>query len=278
MVLAIVAGMVAVIAAAGYVGYRQLARGSTPLPFEHFKIARLTTSGHVIDAIVSPDGRYVVHTVDDGTGQSLWVRQVKTDSNVNIVPSAPVIYLGLAFSRDGDYVYYVARDPQSPMAMLYQIPVLGGSPRHVLDDIDTNPTFSPDGTRLAFIRGYPKEHSSSVVVANIDGGGERRLATAVSPANFPIDAFERVGPSWSPDGRSIATPMGDGVAAVIAIVDVADGSIRRLGTRKWYNVRRVGWLADGSGGTRGDRRELRVVSPAPGVGDSCVWRCAPQDH
>jgi Tol biopolymer transport system component len=160
------------------------------------------------------------------------------------VPTAPVIYLGITFSRDGDYVYYVSRDPHSPIAALYQIPVLGGSPRHVLDDIDTGPTFSPDGTRLAFVRGYPQEHSTSVVVANIDGSGERRLATAVWPNDFPINVGERAWPSWSPDGRSIAAPMGDGAAASVAVVDVADGSIRTLGTKKWYNVRRVGWLAD----------------------------------
>jgi len=246
ILLAAAAGVVAVLVAAGYTGYRQFAHPGAPLPFEHFNITRLTTSGHVLDAMVSPDGRYVVHSVGDASGQSLWVRQVRTDSNVNIVPTAPVVYLGLAFSRDGDYVYYVARDPRSAVAMLYQIPVLGGMPRRVLDDIDTNPTFSPDGTRLAFIRGYPSERSQSVIVANIDGTGERRLATAASPDFFPLDPDERAGPSWSPDGRSIAAPMGNGVTAVIAIVDVEDGSIRKLGTRGWYNARRVGWLADSS--------------------------------
>jgi eukaryotic-like serine/threonine-protein kinase len=245
-VLGILAGLAVLAGLGGYAAYRQLARGHEPLPFEHFTITRLTTSGNVIDAMVSPDGRYVVHTVGDGSSLSLWVRQVKTDSNVNIVPAAPVMYLGLAFSRDGDYVYYVVRDPQSPMAALYQIPVLGGSPRHVLDDIDSNPTFSPDGTQLAFLRGYPKEHSTSVVVANIDGSGEHRLATVVSPDFFPIGPGERTGPAWSPDGRSIAAPKWSNIGAVVAVVNVADGSIRTLATKTWYNLRRVGWLADSS--------------------------------
>ena len=93
---------------------------------------------------------------------------------------------------------------------------------------------------------YPKEHSTSVVVANIDGSGERRLATVISPDFFPIDPNERTGPAWSPDGRSIAAPKWNSTGVVVAVVDVADGSIRKLATKTWYNLRRVGWLADSS--------------------------------
>ncbi len=250
-----VAAMLAVLligaSAAGYWAYRRLGREVTAQPFEQFKISRLTTTGRVLDAAISPDGRYVVHSMDDGPGQSLWVRQVNTSSNVEIVPSSNVLYLGMTFSRDGDYVYYVSREMGQPIGVLYQVPVLGGAPRRLIDDVDTSVTVSPDGARVAFIRNYPDDRTSSVVVANADGTGERRLSTSAPPSFFPIPADERIGPAWSPDGKTIACVVditdAKGRHSEIAVVNAGDGTLRELTTRRWYSVRRVGWLADGSG-------------------------------
>ena len=50
-------------------------------------------------------------TQDEGR-QTLWVRQVATTGNVQVVPSAPHGYLGLTFSRDGDYIYYAVLERQ----------------------------------------------------------------------------------------------------------------------------------------------------------------------
>jgi serine/threonine protein kinase len=77
------------------------------VPFQKTEITRLTTSGKVTIAAISPDGRYVAYvTADDELGgrDTLWVRQVGTGSDVQIVPPADVRYGGLIFSRDGDFL------------------------------------------------------------------------------------------------------------------------------------------------------------------------------
>jgi eukaryotic-like serine/threonine-protein kinase len=112
--------------------------------------------------------------------------------------------------------------------------------------VDTNVTFSPDGTRMAFVRRSPPERASSMMVANADGSAERRLVTVKLPDDFPIQPFERPGPAWSPDGRTIATPLAHSNGAVIAAIDAESGTLRELSTRRWYGVRRVAWLADSS--------------------------------
>lgn len=92
---------------------------------EEMKVRRLTSNGKAADAAISPDGRYVVHVLDDGGKQSLWLRQVETTSNMQILPPAEVSYLNLTFSRDGNYIYYEAWDRKNPYT-LYKTPVLGG--------------------------------------------------------------------------------------------------------------------------------------------------------
>ena len=52
--------------------------------------ARLTASGKVSDAAISPDGKHVVYVEEDNKQQSLWVRQVATGSSVQIVSPADV--------------------------------------------------------------------------------------------------------------------------------------------------------------------------------------------
>src|SRR5262249_42146265 len=133
--------LVVLIAAAAFVYTRRAPRPSPDAArgFDAVKLTRLTTTGKASLAAISPDGKYVVHVVSDGN-QSLWMRQVATTSNVQIVPPAEVRYDGLAFAPDGNYVYfstYPAGRGGSNIASLYQVPVLGGTPRRILEDIDS---------------------------------------------------------------------------------------------------------------------------------------------
>ncbi|WP_143532242.1 DUF11 domain-containing protein [Saccharothrix sp. ALI-22-I] len=83
----------------------------------------------------------------------------------------------------------------------------GGDPRQITntpDESETDPAYSPDGTRIAFNRSFGD--GSDVIVANADGSDER---------------FLRFGrhPSWSPDGSMIALIAG----GVIRVIRVSDG-------------------------------------------------------
>ncbi|PYS87800.1 MAG: hypothetical protein DMF62_11295, partial [Acidobacteria bacterium] len=121
------------------------------------KITRLTTTGTIGSATISPDGKYVVYSaIDEATRQSsLWLRHVATSSNVQIVPPAgPDINFGqTTFSPDSNYVYFI-RNERNTRGVLFEVPVLGGSPKKILDDV-TRISFSPDGSRFAFSRRDP---------------------------------------------------------------------------------------------------------------------------
>jgi eukaryotic-like serine/threonine-protein kinase len=67
-------------AVAGFAIYKFTSRASKPAatPFQNIHLTRLTNTGKSRVAAISPDGKYVVHVIEDAGKQSLWVRQVTT--------------------------------------------------------------------------------------------------------------------------------------------------------------------------------------------------------
>ncbi len=207
------------------------------------KIARMTSTGTANKAAISPDGKYLVHVASESGQQSLRVRQVNTNSDVQIVPPSDVQYAGLTFSRDGDFIYYVAAEKNSSTSNLYQVKFFGGNGRRVISNVGSAVTFSPDGQQLAFIRNLPDAGEDALMIASADGGGERQLAVRKLP-NF----FRHV--AWSPQGKTIACTAGSFVPSYTTyLVEVAleSGREKQIGTQSWTFMGQLAWIGDGSG-------------------------------
>jgi TolB protein len=206
-------------------------------------VTRLTNSGAAKLAAISGDGRYVAFAAGDAGGQSLWVRQVSTAGTVQAVPPQDLAYVAATFSPDGDYVYYVVYRRGTSYNSMYKVSVLGGGPRKILDDIDSAPTFSPDGSQLAFIRSTP-EGGGLLVTAPADGGAVTVIATHARPLGFQT-YYQTV--AWAPNGRSIAVIGTDRSSLLdqIVLVDVPTGAERAIGA-KWRQLSSLAWLHDGT--------------------------------
>ncbi len=256
-----------VVAAAGYGVYALLHRAH-PTPFQSINISKLTDTGHAFMAAISPDGKYVAHVSEEAGKQSLWIRHIATGSNTQIVPPADGYYHGVTFTPDGNYIYFLRYEqPHAAIGLLYSIPVLGGSPKHIATDVDTRVSFSPDGKRFVFLRGDSQHGTSTMLIAEADGSNERKLAGSTLPAVF------QGSPNWSPDGKVISVMhiafKGD-LGAVVA-VDANDAAMKEIAP-----VSRIGiandaaWMPDGSGlliayvsqSTRWDRQIGYLTYPA----------------
>jgi dipeptidyl aminopeptidase/acylaminoacyl peptidase len=93
---------------------------------------------------------------------------------------------------------------------------------------DTVPQVSPDGTRVAFIRSWPKspERPSAILVLDLPGGDPWTLAT-------PDHGLSEL--AWSPDGRRLAfvAPSAPPRFAVGDLGRARDPLVRRIRTLYW---------------------------------------------
>ena len=87
------------VGAAAYGIYALLSR-NRPAPFQNLAVSKVTETGKATLVAISPDGKYLLHVMDDSGQQSLWLRNVPTNSNTQVVPPGPVEYVGLRFSPD----------------------------------------------------------------------------------------------------------------------------------------------------------------------------------
>ena len=213
--------------------------------FQNAEVKNITHVGNIINTAISPDGKMAVYTTGDAGRESLWLRQIATDSTQQIIASANARYFGVSFSPDGNYIYYLRSENSNPLPrVLYRVAALGGVPQKLLTHLDWCPTFSPDGSRISFVRYSESRNESALMIANADGTNEQKIA--VRPYNEPYTY-----PAWSPDGQIIAASagsveLGDSFREVVA-VNLADGTEKTLTTRKWYWIDKIAWLADSSG-------------------------------
>jgi serine/threonine protein kinase/dipeptidyl aminopeptidase/acylaminoacyl peptidase len=262
--LALAAALLLLVAAA--FGIYSLVWHTQHLPFEKVKIENLTNSGHVFLTRLSPDGKYLLLVSEENGLQSLWLRHIPTGSNTQVVAPFATRYAGLTFSPDGDYIYFVRRDEEEQsIASLYLAPLLGGTPRLMIKDVDSPIAFSPDGQHFAYLHQHEDSSLMDLYLVHKDGSPDRALFN-----HKPIST-DSLTLTWSPDGKTILIPVvqptPNDFGGFVA-VDAASGEQKLAAPAKDRAYFDPSWMPDGNGvlvsaslaETGFERTQLGIVS------------------
>jgi eukaryotic-like serine/threonine-protein kinase len=210
-------------------------------PFQSFTITQLTNSGNNIATAISPDGKYLLTVVAGEGKQSLWLRNIPTNGNTQVIAPADAFYQSLAFSSDGNYIYFLkAQSSTQDKFDLLRAPVLGGTPQIVVHDDDSGATFSPDGARMAFTRSdTPDRGKFSLIVSNLDGSDEKVIYAGLGYKFTNL-------PAWSPDNHHIALAMVGPTPgnSTLQIHDLASSAIRPLAHFEDVPIDALAWSPD----------------------------------
>jgi len=223
---------------------RATSTSSVPILSAPFKSEKFATGG-VIRAAITPDGKFVAYTNESGGKESIWLRQLATSENIQIVPPVNEQYLGLTISHDGNSLYFVRKNIPKWSATVYRVMTFGGIPVKLVSHTEGTVSLSPDDKQLSFIRcEYHDDDFCSLYVVDVDGKNERRILTRRRPIRL-------AGAQISPDGKSIAFASGQswngGSDFRLMRLDLATGTESAMASRSFFNIRNLKWLPDGEG-------------------------------
>jgi len=241
--------------------------------------ARAVTShpAHDIAPVFSPDGHKLAFSSNRHGGYDIYVVPVQGGRPTRLTfDSATDMVCG--WTPDGKHILFAStRSTAFPRSSeLFAVPVEGGMTRRITAAEGKEGVYSPDGARLAYVRGpgtwyrkgYRGSSNDDIWICNADGGNNRQVTAFNGQDNSPM---------WSADGKSlfyvseihgtpanivrlsldsVATPASGGKAAVKPqpITAHKEDGVRRArvsGNGAWivYECGADLWIVSTSGGS-----------------------------
>lgn len=175
----------------------------------------------------SPEGNRLAFSREVGGYKQIFVRSLETGQEIQLTEEL-LDHIQPAWSPDGSGLLYVrTRDAEVKLAPNDVFgPFVGGdvwrvdlATRHrkLLFEDAYNPSYSPDGARIAF---------------DASRGGPRRIWTTDALGHNPeqmttdeSEAVSHIAPAWSPDGRKIAFQNVEKTKHDIRVVDLASRAV-----------------------------------------------------
>lgn len=222
-------------------------QAEAPILSARFDTERLSTDGQVRNAVISQDGKILVYTAGRWGKAGVWVRQLESLTNTQIIPPSGDAYYGLELSPAGDFVYFVRAPLESENRFdIYRVSIFGGVPTKIVSGTQGWISISADGEKISFVRcPYTDDEYCSLWMADsADGKNERKLVSRAG--------LIRIGEScFSPDGKKIAFGVGQSRnwsnEFSLAEVELETGAEHEITAEKFFNIKNLAWLPNQHG-------------------------------
>jgi len=224
-------------------------------PLADARPVRLTDfEGEEVDAAISPDGKFTAFLSNRDGPLDAFVSQIGSGAFTNVTkgdfrPASWGMVREIGFSGDGEQVWFMRQSPGPPAGIsILMGPTMGGVPKLFIDQ-GSDPTWSPDGTTVAY---HTQEPGDPILIADRNASNPRKIFVGEEPGVHCHFL------TWSRDGRFIyfvkGTPTTD---ADLWRIPVQGGKAEQItfhhawvGFPAWLDARTLIYSAtadDGSG-------------------------------
>lgn len=259
----IYAAGIAVLTVTAFGIFRLSAGGNTPrFSIERVKQEKLTNDGNC-PGTISQDGNFVVCIVRTGTtGVAVEIKQLATGSRRRLIDHSDAHIYAIAFSPDGNFVYYVLDDiADSSRSGLHKISVFGGDDRQISGRVGSV-TVGRDG-RVA----YTRSGTNGVEVVVAGPNGEDPAVVTTFTSEFRLWDF-----NFTPDGSSLLCSIRKQISDLKNVFYVSEFTItggveKQIVPERETLIVSAVWLPD--------RSSLMMAIREPNADIKQIWQYTP---
>jgi Tol biopolymer transport system component len=256
--------VLALLAAGGFAVWRLWPR---PVPFSSVSVSQITNEGTLEKIALSGDGKFLAEVKNVAGQRTVWIRNIATNTDTQVLSAFANDYVGLSFTPDTNYLYFTrgTREDTNRRSM-YAMPIFGGTPKLLVQNVDSAPSFAPDGSRLAYMRWTleRKDHLAEIHIADKDGGNDQLIYTSLNLTQPPV---------WSAQGKQLAWIEQTGpLTELVKILDITSNGIVSIAQadaitydHNLYGYSDLAWLPDGRhllllySNSHSDREQIAIL-------------------
>lgn len=207
-------------------------------PIESVKFTKLTNTGDLANATLSPDGNFLAFI----KGNNVFLKDIATNKDIKLEIPNVDSFSSLQFSPDGNFLYFRNNKVANTFAKIYKISRFGGETQFVVEKTWGSFSVSPDGKSLAFFRLSLDEGSKiNLVVLNLESKEEKQFTVIEQPNSN----CGNCSPAWSPDGNKIIATVNTPTAGQLILLNLANEKVEELKPNKLRRFEQVAWFPDG---------------------------------
>ncbi len=216
-----------------FVGEKGGAKNIFMMDFGGHRVKRITNNSSInIFPYPSPNGNKVAYISFKDGNTAIFIKNINTGRTVKLNLPGPADYV--CWSPKGNKLA-VALTPDHYNTEIYTININGGNLKQLTftNGINTSPSFSPDGNRIAFVSN--RGGSPQIYIMNSDGSNQRRITYN--------NSYYNTSSAWSPNGKKIAFASFVNGALQICIMNT-NGTDERQITDTPYSAQHPSWTRD----------------------------------